>query len=86
MSGERGTLWYTRATAKVEFFFPEDNVDCRHCRYLRADANSARYKCCLTDEILGRLDRIGAACPIDHLTEEKDDGKEDDLFPEGCPF
>jgi len=69
-----GILWYTKATATVKFFFPENRVECRYCRYMRADANGARYKCGLTDEILGRIDQLGATCPIEELEEEKEEG------------
>ena len=94
MSGEHGVSWYTRATATVEWYFPENKVECKYCRYMRADANGARYKCVLTDEILARLDRTGATCPIEELIEQKEEDKngngqgEDDPLRllEDCPF
>lgn len=91
---ERGTLWYTKARATLEFFFPENKVECKYCRYLRADANGARYKCTLTDEILGRIDRMGTMCPVEEIEEQKGDenngnGQRTDeavRFLEDCPF
>lgn len=61
---ERGVKYYTPGVATVHVSFPEDTVCCRYCEFLRADANGARHKCVLTDEILLRLDGVGGMCPV----------------------
>lgn len=72
MSGrfDSGVRWYTRGRIVAEVGFPEDAVQCRYCPYLRADANGARYKCCITGDVLYTLERVGARCPVERLEED----------------
>lgn len=67
---DKGVRFYTHGVATVEVTFPEESVMCRYCRFLRADANGARHKCVLTDEILLKLDAIGLACPVQFKEDE----------------
>lgn len=68
-------MWYSRGTAVVGVYFPEDKVCCRYCRFLRSDAGGARYKCGLTDEILVKIEWRGQECPVNDIVEEKEDDK-----------
>lgn len=67
---DRGVKYYTHGSATVDVAFPEESVMCRYCRFLRADANGARHKCVLTDEILMKLDAVGLACPVKFKEDE----------------
>lgn len=61
---DAGVSYYTNGTALVMVSFPEDEIKCRWCRFLRQDAGSTRLKCVLTDEILYGPDLIGDHCPL----------------------
>lgn len=59
-----GVTWYSYGYATVTVPFPEDKVCCRYCPYMRSDAGGVRQKCCLTGDVLYRLDMRGAHCPV----------------------
>ena len=72
---DRGVTWYTHGTITIDVAFPEDAVCCRYCPHLRADANGARHKCPLTNEIIIHLDRRGGLCPVE-IDEGGKNGRE----------
>lgn len=63
-SFDKGVSFYTEATLRSVVSFPEDDVKCGWCRFLRKD-NEGRYRCRLTEEILYSIECIGAGCPLD---------------------
>ena len=71
---DRGVAWYTRGHIELECTFPEDAICCRYCPFLRADANGARYKCCITGDILYGVDAVGDRCPI--VIDKEDNNRE----------
>lgn len=60
-----GVKWYTTGTITVPVHFPEDDIRCKWCKYLRADVNGERYKCTITNEILYTTATVGNDCPIE---------------------
>lgn len=68
---ENGVSWYTHGVISISF--PEDEVSCRYCPCLRSDANGARFKCCITGDILANIDLIGHRCPIESMEEDEHD-------------
>lgn len=64
MANGDGVTWYSYGYATVTVPFPEDKVCCRYCPYMRSDAGGVRQKCCLTGDVLYRLDMRGAHCPV----------------------
>ena len=70
--------WYSYGYATVTVPFPEDKVCCRYCPYMRSDAGGVRQKCCLTGDVLYRLDMRGAHCPVVISKEGQTDGSKDE--------
>ena len=68
---DKGILWYTTAIANIAVAFPEDDIKCRWCRFLRADEANNRHFCRLTDDVLYSIEIIADSCPL--VFEEKKD-------------
>ena len=64
-SFECGVTYYTRGTATIEVFFPEDRVVCQWCSHCRYEEGLKRWKCLLTGEYLvNPFASRGNKCPI----------------------
>lgn len=64
---ESGVSYYTKATAKVPVYFPENHVACQYCRlFCRYEDAFQRYSCRLTDEwLLDVKHGVGENCPLE---------------------
>lgn len=61
---DRGVLSYTIATADITVSFPEDDVCCRWCPYLKHYDSIDRDRCIITNDILYSRQIIGHNCPL----------------------
>ena len=72
MSGSRnGVTWYATGIVTVPVYFPEGDICCRWCPYVRYDDSLRRHRCLFTDEyIVSPMDSTGALCPVEFKEEE----------------
>ena len=68
---DKGVTSYTFAEANIQVVFPEDEVKCKWCRFLRHYDGIDRDKCALTEEILFSREIIGFRCPLTILNNVK---------------
>ena len=68
---DKGILYYTKGTAHIDIYFPEDEVKCKYCRYLRY-GEGVGHRCRLTDDIIYSVETINDGCPIVFEGEVKD--------------
>lgn len=68
---DRGVDSYTFAEVTIEVAFPEDEVKCKWCRFLRHYDGIDRDKCGLTEEILYSRELIGYNCPLTIINNVK---------------
>ena len=68
---DRGVTSYTFAEATISVSFPEDEIKCRWCPFIRHYDSLDRDKCALTEEILYSKEIIGYHCPLTILNEVK---------------
>lgn len=68
---DKGVNSFTYAECTVQVAFPEDNVACRWCPFLKHYDNIDRDRCQLTDEILFSREFIGQRCPLTILNTVK---------------
>lgn len=61
---DKGVTSYTFATAEIQVAFPEDEVKCQWCPFLKHYDTINRDRCQLTDEILFSRELIGQRCPL----------------------
>ena len=61
---DRGVTSYTFAETTIQIAFPEDEVKCKWCRFLRHYDGLDRDKCALTEDILYSKEIIGHNCPL----------------------
>lgn len=61
---DRGVSYYTDCKLEMMVHFPEDEVKCKWCPFLRHYDNIDRDKCGVTDEILYSREFRGRRCPI----------------------
>ena len=60
---DRGISYYTKGTAHINIYFPEDEVKCKYCQYLRyIEGIGHRYK--LTEDIVYSIETRNDGCPI----------------------
>lgn len=59
-----GILWYTKGTVVCKVKFPENQVCCRWCEFIKSESDMGRHRCRLTNEILYDIHDIGLDCPI----------------------
>ena len=73
---DKGVTSYTFAECTIEVAFPEDEVKCKWCPFVRHYDGLNRDRCTLSEEILVSLELIGRRCPLTILnnvkTEEMD--------------
>jgi hypothetical protein len=60
---DKGINYYTKGTAHIDVYFPEDEVKCKYCIYLRY-IEGLGYRCKLTEDVIYSVEHIGKNCPI----------------------
>ena len=68
---DKGVDSYTFAEVTVQVAFPEDEVKCKWCRFLKHYDSINRDKCGLTEEILFSTELIGYNCPLTIINNVK---------------
>jgi len=68
---DKGVLGYTFAECTIQVSFPEDEVKCRWCSFIRHYDGLDRDRCELTNEILFSKEIIGHNCPLTILNYVK---------------
>ena len=68
---DKGVTSYTFAETTIQIAFPEDEVKCKWCRFLKHYDGIDRDKCGLTEEILFSREIIGQYCPLTILNQVK---------------
>ena len=68
---DKGVTSYTFAEVNVLVCFPEDDVKCQWCPFLKHYDTINRDRCELTNEILYSREIIGYKCPLTILNEVK---------------
>jgi hypothetical protein len=61
---ENGVTQFTFAEATIQVHFPETDVCCRWCPFLKHYDSMDRDKCALTEEILYSKETRGYNCPL----------------------
>lgn len=61
---DRGVSYYTIADLSMQISFPEDEVKCKWCRFIKHYDGMNRDKCGLTDDILYSTELRGLNCPL----------------------
>ena len=61
---DRGVLSYSVATAEVTVSFPEDDVCCKWCPFLKHYDSIDRDRCLITNDILFSRQIVGVNCPL----------------------
>ena len=61
---DKGVSYYTFAEATIAVGFPEDEVKCKWCKFLRHYDNLDRDRCALTEDILYSRELRGFNCPL----------------------
>ena len=61
---DKGVSIYTFAEVTVQVAFPEDEVKCKWCPFIRHYDGLDRDKCSLTDKVLFSKEIIGHNCPL----------------------
>lgn len=74
MKKVEGVSYYTRGTASLFVYFPEDKTTCQWCPYVRTEDSLKRYRCLLTGEYLPYpFTARGNECPV--IFEEEQHGE-----------
>ena len=68
---DTGVKYYTVGECEIQVNFPEDDVRCHWCPFLKHYDSMDRNKCSLTDEILISTEIIGQRCPLTIIIENK---------------
>ena len=68
---DRGVSYYTFAETTIQVGFPEDDIKCKWCPFLKHYDGLNRDKCGLTDDILFSTELIGHHCPLTILNDVK---------------
>ena len=68
---DKGVLGYTFAECTIQVSFPEDEVKCRWCPFVRHYDGLDMDRCELTNEILFSKEIIGHNCPLTILNYVK---------------
>lgn len=66
---DTGVKYFTVGECEIQVNFPEDDVKCHWCPFLKHYDGINRDKCSLTDEILISTEIIGMKCPLTILNE-----------------
>lgn len=71
MKKGEGVSFYTKGSATLPVFFPEDKTVCQWCPYVRTEDSLKRHKCLLTGEYLVYpFTSRGNECPVVFEEEE----------------
>lgn len=73
---DKGVSFFTIAECEIQVAFPEKEVACHWCPFLKHYDSMNRDKCSLTDEILISTEFIGRNCPLTILNEVKTEDME----------
>ena len=66
-----GVSYYTTGSAHITVHFPEDQVKCQWCEYLKNEQSANRNSCRLTGEKLLRIfEGVGHCCPLEFESEK----------------
>ncbi|CZT57862.1 hypothetical protein BN3661_02204 [Eubacteriaceae bacterium CHKCI005] len=73
MGVKHGVDYYTIGRGEIKSPFPEDAVDCQHCKYLDKD-RCGRLQCRITDRSIYRpVGYIDSYCPFTIFETIKED-------------
>lgn len=61
---DKGVLNYSIATAEITVAFPEDDICCRWCPFVKHYESIDRDRCIITNDILYSRQIIGYNCPL----------------------
>ena len=68
---DKGVSSYTYADVTISVCFPEDEIKCKWCPFVRHYDGLNRDRCDLTSEILFSTEIIGQRCPLTILNNVK---------------
>lgn len=68
---DRGVSYYTFAETTITVGFPEDELKCKWCPFIKHYDGLDRNKCGLTEDILFSTELRGINCPLTILNEVK---------------
>lgn len=68
---DTGVKYYTFAECEIQVAFPEDDVKCHWCPFLKHYDGLNRDKCGLSNEILISTEIIGQNCPLTIINDVK---------------
>lgn len=68
---DKGVSHYTACNLDINVYFPEDEVKCRYCPFLRHYDNLERDKCSITNDIIYTREFMGHKCPLTILNNVK---------------
>lgn len=66
---DKGVTKYTICNLDINISFPEDEVKCRWCPFLKHLESLDRDRCGITEEILYTREFTGYKCPLTILNE-----------------
>lgn len=66
---DKGITWYTTCNLDINIGFPEDEVKCKWCPFLRHFDSTDRDFCQITNEILFTREFTGMKCPLTILND-----------------
>lgn len=73
---DKGVTSYTFADVTITVCFPEDEVKCKWCRFLRHYDGIDRDKCGLTEDIIFTREFVGQNCPLTIINNIKTEDME----------
>ncbi len=66
---DKGVTSYTACNLDINIYFPEDEVKCKWCPFLRHYDGLDRDNCQITHEILYSREFTGMKCPLTILNQ-----------------
>lgn len=67
-----GVQWYTFAKLELDIGFPEGEVKCKWCPFLKTELSGLRHRCSLKERIVYAPEHKADFCPL--KMEEKING------------
>ena len=68
---DNGVSFYTFAETTIQIGFPEEDVKCKWCPFIKHYDSLGRDKCALTNDILYSKELRGHNCPLTILNDVK---------------
>ena len=68
---DSGVTNYTVAQCEITVYFPEEEVKCQWCPFVRHNDGINRDRCGLTEEILVSREITGLKCPLTIINKVK---------------